>query len=151
MKPAAVLPSPAPSRSWTWVRWILGAIFVVAGALKIAHPADFYADILAYEVALPDGLLRWVALVLPWLEVSCGAAVLADFWVETAAILMAFMCLTFVLLLGQAVLRGLDLRCGCFGSADLGWLDHPVAALGRASLLLWGSLWLCSSAPGPTT
>ncbi len=142
---------PAARRGRTLVRWTLGAVFVAAGALKIVHPADFYTDILAYEVPLPDEFMRLVALTLPWLEVLCGALLLGNRWVETAGFLIAGMSLAFVVLLGQAVLRGLDLQCGCFGPAVPGWFDQPPAALVRASCLLWGSLWMISSPPRSAT
>jgi len=132
---------------------VLGVIFLAAGILKVAHPRDFYSDLLAYEVAVPDLLLRYVAVALPWLEVLCGGALLVDFWSETIRPLVAALCLIFVLMLGQAVLRGLDLKCGCFGVAQGGWLDFPVVALGRAAALLLAAIWLglhvpCASGPG---
>ncbi len=124
------------------LRWTLGAIFLAAGSLKIAHPAGFHADLLAYEVALPDSVFRWIAVTLPWLEAISGGALLADFWPETVRVLVAGLCCVFVVMLGQAVLRGLDLQCGCLGAGTTGWWNHPAAALGRASLLLGGALWL---------
>ena len=125
------------------VRWALGASFVTAGALKIAHPAGFYSDLLAYEVPFPDSFLRLVAVALPWLEVLCGGALLANLWAETVSFVVACMCLIFVLMLGQAAWRGLDLNCGCFGASGPGWFDHSIMALMRAGVLLVaaGSLW----------
>ena len=124
------------------VRWALGAIFIGAGALKIAHPTDFYASLLAYEVGAPDWFFRSVAVVFPWLEIFGGGLLLVDVWAETAGVLVAGMCLVFVLMLGQAVLRGLDLQCGCFGGLTPGWFERPLVALVRAGLLLAASAWL---------
>lgn len=135
-------PRPGSDRPRAVVRWVLGAVFLIAGAMKITHPVDFHSDLLAYEVPLPDYFLRLVAIALPWLEAICGAALLVDFWPETARLLIAAMCFVFVLMLGQAVIRGLDLRCGCFGTGGNGWLDLPVVALGRVILLLAASVWL---------
>lgn len=42
-----------------WVRGILAAIFVVAGAFKVANPADFQGDLVAYQTGLPDSVLIW--------------------------------------------------------------------------------------------
>ncbi len=148
MNHASDLPPPRSGRSQTVVRWVLGVIFLAAGVLKVAQPRDFYSDLLAYEVAVPDLLLRYVAVALPWLEVLCGGALLADVWRETIRPLVAALCLIFVLMLGQAVLRGLDLKCGCFGVATGGWFDLPVVALGRAAVLLLASGWLGLHPPG---
>jgi putative oxidoreductase len=124
------------------LRWALGATFLVAGTLKVFHPADFYSDLLAYDVALPDFVFRLIAVAFPWLEVISGGALLADFWPETVRALTAGLCFVFVLMLGQAVLRDLDLQCGCFGDGAAGWTDRPLVALARAGLLLGGALWL---------
>jgi len=140
MNPAA---STIGSRS-RWflrlVRWALGTIFLVAGGLKVLHPAAFYADLPAYQLGAPDAFLRTVAVVLPWLELISGGLLLANCWVGTASVLVVAQSLVFVLVLGQAVLRGLDLHCGCFGTVSWGWLDSPLAALARTSLLFLASV-----------
>ena len=124
------------------VRCALGAIFLWAGAGKILNPSDFYSALLAYNVALPDIFLRFVAIALPWLEVFCGGVLLVDFWMETVGPFVPALCLVFVLMLGQAVVRGLDLNCGCLGVTGAGWFDRPIMALARAGALLWGAIWL---------
>jgi hypothetical protein len=124
------------------VRWALGAIFIGAGVLKVMHPTDFYANLVAYEVGAPDCFFRSVAVVFPWLEIFGGGLLLIDVWTETAGVLVAGMCLVFVLMLGQAVFRGLDLQCGCFGGLTPGWFERPPVALVRAGLLLAASVWL---------
>jgi len=149
MKPPDSGTKPAARRSEVIVRWALGALLLIAGALKLAHPGDFFTNLLAYEVNWPDFVFRWIAIAFPWMEVICGGALLADFWPETFRLLAVAMCLVFVLMLGQAVLRGLDLKCGCFGTGRAGWLDQPFAALLRAGAMLAASgwLWLKSMAP----
>lgn len=121
---------------------VLGAVFLIAGATKILHPVDFHSDLLAYEVPVPDFFLRMVAIALPWLEAVCGGALLFKLWAESAGLLVALMSSAFVALLGQAVIRGLDLRCGCFGSGGSGWFDLPVVALVRAVVLQAAAVWL---------
>ena len=121
-------------------RFLLGAIFLIAGGMKIAHPADFFSDLLGFKVPLPELFLRVVAVWLPWLEVIAGLALIADFWGETVRPLVVGFCLIFVLMLGQAVLRGLDLNCGCFGSSAHGWFERPDVALVRAAILFAVSL-----------
>ena len=142
MQPVAKESPPTRARARTILRWVLGVIFLLAGLGKGVYPGNFYSDLLAYEIAFPDLFLRCVAIVLPWLEVLCGAALLADIWVETVCFLVAAMCLSFVLMLGQAVLRGLDLNCGCFGAVGAGWFERPIVALVRASALFLSASWL---------
>ncbi len=125
----------------TIIRCVVGAVFLPAGALKLADPASFYSDLLAYEVTLPDFMFRVIAVAFPWLEVLCGGALLANRWIETVGFLVVAIGLIFVGMLGQAVWRGLNLNCGCFGVTSAGWFNHPITALGRAALLLGGSVW----------
>ena len=130
----------------TICRLALGAIFVVAGGLKIAHPAAFFADLLGYRVPWPELFLRVVALYLPWLEVATGLGLLANLWPETIRPVVAGLCAIFVAMLGQAVARGLDLNCGCLGAGGHGWLERPDVALVRATVLLAVSLHVAAEA-----
>ncbi len=118
------------------IRLALGAVFLAAGLMKIAHPTAFLSDLLSYEVPFPMAFLRLTAAVLPWLEVICGLFLLSDLWPETVRPLVAALCVVFVAMLFQAVVRGLSLNCGCFGPAGWVWLERPGAALVRAAILL---------------
>ena len=123
-------------------RYGLGAVFLVAGGMKLAHPVAFFSDLLGFGVPFPEMFLRVVAVNLPWLEVLVGLGLLLNFWPETVRPVVSVLCLVFVLMLGQAVLRGLDLNCGCFGAAGAGWFERPDVALVRAGLLLAASLYV---------
>jgi uncharacterized membrane protein YphA (DoxX/SURF4 family) len=100
-------------------RFILGAIFIYAGVQKIFVPAEFSQSIQNYMI-LPAALTNLVAIFLPWLEIYCGMLLLAGIFVRASAILLSLMNLVFILALFSAVIRGLDINCGCFGS------DTPV-------------------------
>ena len=56
----------------TAVRWLLAVLLVWAALSKIANLNEFHASIVAYQLPLPNGLLRLTAMVLPWLELLCG-------------------------------------------------------------------------------
>jgi hypothetical protein len=112
--------------------------------MKIAHPGDFFSDLLGFRVPFPEMFLRIVAVDLPWLEMLVGVGLILNVWPETIRPVVAGLCLIFVLMLGQAVLRGLDLNCGCFGSVGRGWFERPDVALVRAGLLLAGSLYVAA-------
>lgn len=47
-----------------------------------------------------------------------------------------------LVVLGQAILRGLELNCGCFGSMTPAWFDQPAVALVRAAAVLRAPAWL---------
>jgi uncharacterized membrane protein YphA (DoxX/SURF4 family) len=131
------------------VRLFLGVIFVWAGTEKIAHPADFFSSLQDYNVPFPNAFLRLVAVVLPWLELGCGAALIANIWAETVRPLAAGLCLCFIAMVAEALLRGIDLsNCGCFGPIANHWIDRPAVALLRAILLFGASLYIMAPRAG---
>jgi len=126
----------------------IGAVLVWAGIGKLLQPAAFYSALTDYRVPLPDQVWQFVAVGLPWFEAICGAALLGDLWPETVRPLVALLLGIFVVMLLQAVVRGLNLNCGCFGGGGSGgWFDRPGVALGRAVVLLGVALVLATSRP----
>jgi len=117
------------------LRLVIGAVLVWAGVGKLLQPAAFYSALTDYRVPLPEVVWQFVAVGLPWLEMICGAGLVVDFWPETVRPLVVGMFGVFVGMLLQAVVRGLDLECGCFGGGG-GWFERPGVALARAAVLL---------------
>jgi len=140
-------------RREVYARWLLGAVLVAAGGFKAAHPVEFHADLVAYGIGLPDAWLRGTAVMLPWLEVVAGIALGVDLWPETIRFVSVGLSAVFVAVLAQAMVRGVEVRCGCFGPLTPGWFNEPWFALGRALSLLAASIWLwlkrVSSSAGP--
>jgi hypothetical protein len=136
-----------------YIRWLLGMVLVAAGGFKAAHPVEFHTDLVAYGIGLPDAWLRGTAVMLPWLEVVAGIALGVDLWPETIRFVGVGLSAVFVAVLAQAMVRGLEVRCGCFGPLTPGWFNEPWFALGRALSLLAASIWLwlkrVSSSAGP--
>jgi uncharacterized membrane protein YphA (DoxX/SURF4 family) len=134
---------PAPRRRAVWAvfaaRLAVGVIFLLAGVAKLASPGTFTATLLAYDV-LPVGLLRPLALILPWVEVVVGLYLLVGLFARPAAWVAIALLAVFMGAIGQAVLRGLSLEdCGCFGSltAALPALQYVLggSSLGPADVL----------------
>jgi uncharacterized membrane protein YphA (DoxX/SURF4 family) len=100
-------------------RLILGAVFVYAGVQKVFVPDEFSISVQNYML-LPVTLTNLVAIILPWLEIYCGVFLLAGIFVQGSALLVSLMNIVFIFALLSAIIRGLDINCGCFGS------DTPV-------------------------
>jgi len=99
-------------------RIFLGFMFIYASLDKIANPEEFAKQI-GYYKALPFGLENVLAIVLPWTELIVGICLLAGLLVDGATLLSIIMMLVFILAISQAMLRGIDITCGCFKvSAD---------------------------------
>ncbi len=131
------------------LRLYLGVLFLYAAVHKVADPAAFALDVATYEI-LPLGLVNLTAITLPWIEIVAGALLLAGLRVRPAAIVVAALMAVFLLALVLALVRGLDMSCGCFASQaaesdpiswrtvlrDLVWLAMAVhvAVFDRARL-----------------
>ncbi len=110
-------------------RLAVGGVFIWASLDKLAHPAEFAKAIHHYRL-VPYALLHQAALLLPPLELVAGAALVLGWQRRGAALLCAFMLAVFIVAIGSALARGLDISCGCFhtdgGHAvgmDLLWRD----------------------------
>jgi hypothetical protein len=119
--------------------WLLGGLYVAAGALKIADPLAFARAITDYDL-LPDALVPAVAVLLPWWEVAAGLLAVAGRWRGGALALLAGMSAVFLLAGVVTLARGLSPECGCFGplSGRLGatTLSVELAALASGAWLL---------------
>ena len=122
----------------TAARLLLGGVFVVAGALKLPDPAAAVRAVRAYRL-LPESLVAPVAFGLPVVEIAVGLALLAGVFVRTAALASAVLLVLFLVGVGSAWARGLQIDCGCFGggggvaAADTA---YPTEVLRDAALLL---------------
>jgi uncharacterized membrane protein YphA (DoxX/SURF4 family) len=104
------------ARPWlaTVARALLGAVFLVAGLLKFPDPAAAVRAVRAYQL-LPEALVGPVAFGLPVVEVAVGLALLAGVFVRTAALASALLLVVYLIGVGSAWARGLQIDCGCFG------------------------------------
>ena len=100
----------------------LGGLFVVTGILKLRDPAGFATAIANYQLWPQRAAL--LAATLPATEILVGLTLLAAPrpWRRAAAIAIALMVAVFTVAATSAVVRHIDISCGCFGS-DSGRID----------------------------
>ncbi|NQT62718.1 MAG: DoxX family membrane protein [Candidatus Marinimicrobia bacterium] len=91
----------------------LGLLFIYASLDKIWNPGLFAKSISNYRL-LPLPLLHISAIILPWLELICGIALVINRYQRAAYILIGSLLLVFILAITSAMARGLDFNCGCF-------------------------------------
>ncbi len=91
----------------------LGLLFVVAALPKLADPPGFAHMIYNYRI-LPGSLVNLFALVLPWVELLAGVALLLGLWTRASASLIAALLVVFLVALSVNLLRGNAIDCGCF-------------------------------------
>jgi putative oxidoreductase len=110
----------------------LGLFFFYAGAVKLVDVATFMQSVEQYR--LIDGFLAWgVALWVPWVE--CLAAL--GLWIKSlrrgSLWILTGLLVVFEIILLSALVRGLDISCGCLGS---GSESSVLFAFGRNIVLL---------------
>jgi uncharacterized membrane protein YphA (DoxX/SURF4 family) len=135
-----------PLRLWlaTFVRLVLGAVWIAAGAAKISDLDASVRAVRAYEL-LPEAVAQVVGAGLPPVEVLLGLLLVAGAGVRASAIVSAALMTAFVVGIAAAWARGLRIDCGCFGSGGqlaagedpaYGWeLARDVGLLSVAMLL----------------
>lgn len=103
--------------------FVVGAVFVVAGASKVAAGARWPLE--ARALGVPTmGALAVVASIVPWWELIIGASLAAGLFRPWPAIAAVVTLAVFSVLLMRVLRRGEHPPCACFGAwsaAPLGW------------------------------
>jgi uncharacterized membrane protein YphA (DoxX/SURF4 family) len=95
------------------VRLTVGGMFVYASLYKILDPGSFARSIWFYHM-VPGTLINLMAIILPWIELLCGLALVFGVLYRGAVLWANLMTVIFLFALGSAIMRGLSIDCGCF-------------------------------------
>ena len=63
---------------------------------------------------VPAALINLMAIVMPWVELLCGLALILGIWAEAARTLIGAMLLVFITAISINLARGNAIDCGCF-------------------------------------
>lgn len=101
------------------LRWLVGLIFVYVSAHKIAYPARFAEIVCNYQL-FPDFIVHPIAVIVPFFELVCGAALVLGIFPRSAAMLIMVMLLIFIAVLSVNLVRDVAFDCGCisFGETE---------------------------------
>jgi uncharacterized membrane protein YphA (DoxX/SURF4 family) len=112
----------APTSSIRWfafpARLILAGLFIFAAALKLRDPQMFADAIRGFKI-LPDHLVTLTAFVIPWTELLAGVLLAIGLWARGAALVLVTMLAAFVAGVASILVRGMEVKCSCFGSFEL--------------------------------
>jgi uncharacterized membrane protein YphA (DoxX/SURF4 family) len=144
------------------LRWIVGGMFVFAAVVKIwnvnINPAHeganvtvtirasavpdlkTFADQVANYRVPPREVTNLVAMTLPWIELVAGLLLIGGIWKRASAVVISVLVVVFLIAIGQAVARGLNISCGCFGTVE--GRKVGVVALAQDLVLLGITAWL---------
>ena len=121
-------------------RLAVAALFLGACIAKIRDPEGFALAVSRYRI-LPDVLVNPVAIILPWIELLSGLAVLAGpaRFRAAGALVITGMLAVFTIAISLNLLRGIEASCGCFSTrADAAVSDSWN--LVRNGALIWLAL-----------
>jgi putative oxidoreductase len=128
-------------RDWLGIglRLFLGGFYVLAGCLKIAEPGKFAEAVANYRL-LPYELINLVAITLPGIEIVAGGFLMLGLWTRASAWLINVMTVVFIAAITSAVIRGLNVECGCFGT--VGGRRVGLTAIAEDLVLLVCGWWI---------
>ncbi len=96
---------------------VLGAVFVVAGVMKVAAPQQWRVQ------STGLGVPRVVAAAVPFVELTIGALLIAQLARRPVALIAAVLLAVFTTLLVVRLQQGRRPPCACFG----GWSNRPIS------------------------
>ncbi|KGN38818.1 MauE/DoxX family redox-associated membrane protein [Knoellia subterranea] len=123
-------------------RLVLGAVFLVAGGLKVTTPEALAKATQAYQV-LPHDLAAYVGYALPTIEIVLGLLLVLGLFTRISAAITSLLLVAFIIGIAQAWERGLTIDCGCFGGGgavsaeDTSYLPRILEDLGLLACGLW--------------
>jgi len=129
----------SPQKIFILVRIALGLTFIWASVDKILYPNQFALMIYNYKM-LPPLVIHPMAVILPWLELVTGMVLIIGFWQEGALFIFNALMIIFMIALSTALIRGLDIQCGCF-SVDPNADKEIILSLARDFFMLFAGLW----------
>ncbi len=109
-------------------RLLIGGMYIAASFYKIIEPATFAKSIWQYHL-VPGSLINLMALVLPWLELVIGVALIVGLTYRGAIWWANLLLVVFIVALASTIMRGIDIDCGCFKAGQ------------SATAPAWNSLW----------
>lgn len=118
------------------LRGIVATVLVYYGLTKLfASKIPFETAISRYQL-MPNWAVRPIANILPLVETVLGGILLLDITNTVAFWGAMFLLLVFLIAIGSALLRGLQIDCGCSGKRSMSLRLGFLRNLGFLGLLL---------------
>jgi uncharacterized membrane protein YphA (DoxX/SURF4 family) len=102
----------------------IGILMAWAGLAKIGDLHGFAEQLHNFRM-MPIPLENLIAISLPWIELVAALALIFGVRARAGAMLSALLLAGFTTAVFVAMMRGLDIECGCFGTNDatrVGWV-----------------------------
>ena len=87
-------------------RLLIVGMFIYAALYKIVEPGSFAKSIWYYHLA-PGSLINLMAVLLPWLEIFAGVALIMGIFYRGAVLWVNLMMVVFIIALTTTISRGI--------------------------------------------
>jgi len=112
--------------SFDWIAtWIIGLAFLVAGFPHWSNAYYFLGSVYAYKLVEP-GIGQIIAMTMPVIQLVLALCFLTRTFLDASHLATLFLLICFVTVQTSALVRGLDISCGCFGpghDTTIGWFS----------------------------
>ena len=96
---------------------VIGVLFAWASLAKLGQLEAFATQVHNFRL-VPVALENLVAFTLPWIELLAALALILNVRARSGAVVVTALLSVFTVGVAQAMIRGLDFECGCFGTSD---------------------------------
>ncbi len=99
------------------IRIFLAFLFILSSLEKFRSLENFALSVDAYQI-FPSILVNLITLIIPWLELFVAFGLLFKYKLKANLILYLTLMISFTILVFIAMIKGLDIECGCFGESS---------------------------------
>jgi putative oxidoreductase len=96
------------------LRVLCGLVLIVASIGKLQHPYQFLIAVYNYHIIGPP-LGRYFAMILPYVELVAGIALVGGVFIWGALTLLVCLTLVFLYAICAVLIRHMTVNCDCFG------------------------------------
>ena len=95
----------------------MGLVFAWAALAKLGDLREFANQVHNFRM-VPIFAENVIALSLPWIELVAALALILNIRARSGAVVVTGLLAVFTVAIVVALMRGLDIECGCFGTSD---------------------------------
>jgi uncharacterized membrane protein YphA (DoxX/SURF4 family) len=133
------------NRLVTAVRIFLGVLYIYSGFFKALDISGFAKIISLYDI-LPQALIPYTAIIIPFIELVTGLFLLIGLRIKASAFISILLLAVFTIAITINVVRGNTFNCGCFELERFGITEKVgVPLIIRDTVLLLLSILVCNA------
>ena len=126
---------------WHAARLASAFLWLVAALGKLKDPVKFMGGVSQYGL-LPDAGVPLTAVFMPGVELLLGLSLLLGRRVRASALLANGLMGVFIVAMGSAMARGLELDCSCFDLLNFGPSIVGWKTIFRDLIMMAPTVWL---------